>query len=376
MRSDITKRLYAAVLARDDRAVGEAIAAGADPNRRLSGASADAFPEPGRKTTVLMAAAERGTPGAVAMLLEAGARPRAVDSDGATALIYAARAGAWREGEEEKVAALAKVSPIRAKDRKYLCAMSYACGVGEGNTGWKPGVISAIVAEARKKGHDIPALLRHPLLAVAATGNTGCAEMLLKEGASAFGRAGEGSTVLEAAVRGGGKMLRVLLSPRREERPSLADLSEPLYLSAWQGGAVPAETLPLLLEVAAELAKTAAPGEIAQFEAAKASAFFAALDYCCVEALLRAGVEPDAADRNGTTKLMAAAAQGDLALCGMLLRRGADPSRKNGRGKSARGFARGAAKGLFFAAEEKLAVSRAAGGADRGFAAKPAARRI
>ncbi|WP_417310648.1 ankyrin repeat domain-containing protein [Devosia sp.] len=68
-------------------------------------------------------------------------------------------------------------------------------------------------------------------------------------------------------------------------------------------------------------------------------------DARAVEALLKAGADPDLLQADDVTALHAAAMHGDTTIVGLLLLFGADPSLRNAKGKTAADFARDAGHG-------------------------------
>ena len=68
-------------------------------------------------------------------------------------------------------------------------------------------------------------------------------------------------------------------------------------------------------------------------------------DARAVEALLKAGADPDLPQADGVTALHAAAMHGDTTIVGLLLLFGADPTLRNAKGKTAADFAQDAGHG-------------------------------
>ncbi len=139
----------------------------------------------------------------------------------------------------------------------------------------------------------------------------------------------------EAIILGETPRLEMVLADGWDANSLSRDGFLPLALAAFFGNATAFDRLlPLTRDVNLRARN---PQQVAPLHAACARR-----DARMVEALLRAGADPNLTQAGGFTPLQAAAQHGDAALAGLLVLFGADPSQKNDKGETAADIARAA----------------------------------
>ena len=271
----------------DARSAKAHLDAGADP----AGKPGDAwFP-------LLFAAGAENGGECVRLLLERGAEAGALNADGQTALMRAAKCGNIA-GVEALLAAGA--DPLRA-DAAGLGALDYACmGAGEGRGGC-----------AAAGGALLDAL--GPCAGLAGRGAPAAGRVLLR--AAALGNA---SFLEEFLARAGPGPIRAKRGPQK---------ATPLLAAAESGSEACLDRL--LKHCDWDLRRRGGSGLTALVLAAAAGS------RGCVKRLLEAGAEPDWPDARGRTPLIASAFAPETGAAEELLRAGADAGARDGKGYTA-----------------------------------------
>ena len=152
----------------------------------------------------------------------------------------------------------------------------------------------------------------------------------------------EGARLVEAAMRGDAAEVRALLRRKADVNAAQGDGMTALHWAAYRDDL---EMLKLLLAAGADVKAATRVGALTPLMLACANG-----DPAAVEALLRAGADPNNANANGTRALMTAAASGSPEAVKVLLEHGADVN--------ARESARGQTALMFAAALDRTAVVR------------------
>lgn len=139
----------------------------------------------------------------------------------------------------------------------------------------------------------------------------------------------------EAIILGDAERLEAALADGWDANAMSRDGFTPLALAAFFGNAAAFDRLlPLTTDLNLRARN---PQQVAALHAACARS-----DARMVEALLRAGADPDLVQADGFTPLHAAAQHGNAAIAGLLLLFGADTGARNARGETAADIARAA----------------------------------
>lgn len=200
---------------------------------------------------------------------------------------------------------------------------------------------SAIIAAIQSR--DVPRALdmlrEDPALAQARTPQGMSALQLalymrLSQIVAALLAAGAPVGIHEAAIMGDAARVRALANAdaARIHAPG-ADGTPPLHLAAHFGHL---DLITLLVNLGADVNMQCPP----QFANMPLHAACAGAQDAAVEALLRAGADPNATDANGYTPVMIAAANGCAGAVRALIAKGADPMRRDANGKTAFDHAR------------------------------------
>ena len=179
---------------------------------------------------------------------------------------------------------------------------------------WFAGVALAAVAVAATAR---PAWAAADVIAAARAGDAAAVRALLADGADVDARQGDGATALHwAAHRGDLELADVLIEAGADVNPANALDATPLWLASQNGDA---RLVARLLAAGADANVTLKMGETPLMSAARSG------DVATVELLLAAGADVDAAERErGQTALMWAAAQSHADIVRVLAAAGAD----------------------------------------------------
>ncbi len=254
----------------------------------------------------------------VLALLEAGADPNALDTDGDLALIESVRYSTTRVDVVQTL--LSHGADPNLRDPKGATALIYACNEGHMDAVRVLLAYGANLALQRKDGETAMTL-------ACRNGHEDVIQSLLVHGADANMRYPNKRTALMAAcINGHSKAARVLIEAR-----ATLDLQDDEGLTAlmWAVGQPEPSSLRLLLAHEANPDLQSHHGVTALMYAAGRR------DTQALQLLLKAKADPDLQDNGGNTALMIACLQGNIAAMRALLKESANPDLQNKDGVTA-----------------------------------------